>query len=212
MKRTNVPKKELILFENNARNRVLRELFKYSDKEYSLSDLAKETNVPKSNIGDIINNMFEAGAVTIKKLAKIWRIKANQENKFFIISKIVFNLNYIYQNNIVEFLNDLYKNPRVIILFGSFRFGRDITGSDIDIAIETGEEVAEGYKVLYLKQLNEIANNKANFNFVSNFEKNIGREIQIHIFNRKFKEKIDINVFNNIANGIVLSGFLEVNP
>jgi len=41
------------------------------------------------------------------------------------------------------------------------------------------------------------------------FERDIGRKIQIHRFNRNV---IDNNMFNSIANGIVLSGFLEVNP
>ena len=42
---------------------------------------------------------------------------------------------------------------------------------------------------------------------LSEFEKQIERKIQIHEFNKKV---IDLNLFNNIANGIVLIGFLEV--
>ena len=41
------------------------------------------------------------------------------------------------------------------------------------------------------------------------FEKMIKRHIQLHMFNRK---NVDLHVFNNIANGIVLAGFLEVRP
>ena len=64
----------------------------------------------------------------------------------------------------------------------------------IDIAIENS-----GIKDYETKKLKELIK----------FENKINRKIQIHLFNRK---KIDINIFNNIANGIVLSGFLEVKP
>ena len=75
---------------------------------------------------------------------------------------------------------------------GSFRQGEDISKSDVDIAIESEE--FDKYKVVELDEL-------------SVFEKKINKEIQLHLFNRK---SIDLNVFNNLANGIVLSGFLEV--
>ena len=110
----------------------------------------------------------------------------------FIKSKIVNNLNFIYQSGLVEFLNQEFKNPRSIVLFGSFRKGEDISISDIDIAIEIEE--TDDYQVVRHKNLEE-------------FENLINRKIQLHLFNRK---NVDINVFNNIANGIVLLGFLEV--
>ena len=84
--------------------------------------------------------------------------------------------------------------PRAIILFGSFRKGEDISTSDIDIAIEMDDE--QEHRVVRHKNLEE-------------FEKEIKRNIQIHLFNRN---NTDINVFNNIANGILLFGFLEVKP
>ena len=87
---------------------------------------------------------------------------------------------------------DFFKNPKAIVLFGSFRKGEDLSNSDIDIAIETSE--ANEYKIIGLRELIE-------------FEQIIGRKIQIHLFSR---ENVDIGVFNNIANGILLWGFLEV--
>src|SRR3989338_11216911 len=114
MKRTNVPKKELNLLENSMQNKVLEELFKHPDVEYSLTDLAKEADVSKSNIGKILNSLYEMGIINITRLTKIWRIRANQENWYFTVSKIVFNLNYIYQSGLLEFLNNLYGNPRAI--------------------------------------------------------------------------------------------------
>lgn len=194
MKKLIGSKKEQLLYIETARQRIAEVLFRYPDKEFSLSELAKEAKVKKANIGVMVDELYKIGFIEIVKLANIWRIKANQRSWRFIKSKIVYNLNFIYQSNLVEFLNDYYRNPKAIILFGSFRKGEDATTSDIDIAIETGS--IDEYTTTRLKQLAE-------------FEEAIGRKIQLHIFNRK---DVDINVFNNIANGIVLSGFLEVKP
>ena len=194
MIKPNVPKDYQKNIIETGRQRILEVLFGYPDKEFSLSDLAKESKVAKANIGAILKEFHKIGFIEITKLSKIWRIRANQRNWFFIKSKIVYNLNFIYQSGLVEFLNDYFKNPKSIILFGSFRKGEDLSGSDIDIAVEIDED--KEYQTIVLREL-------------SKFEEAIGRKIQIHLFNRKY---IDQNLFNNIANGIVLSGFLEVNP
>lgn len=173
-------------------NRVMGIILKYPDKEFSLSDLAKEAGVAKPHIGAILKDLEKADFIVIEKLSKIWRIRANQQNWDFKKNKVVYNLNFIYQSRIVEFLNEYFKNPKNIILFGSFRKGEDLSSSDIDIAIESDE--VDEYKTFGMRELTD-------------FEKEAGRKIQIHLFNKK---NVDINVFNNIANGIVLSGFLEV--
>ena len=187
-----VYKKYLKLYEETTKDKIIEVLFRYPEKEFSLSDLAKEAGVAKANIGIILEEFMKEGLINIEKLSKIWRIKANQTNWLYIKSKIIYNLNFIYKSGLVDFLVDYFKNPKAIILFGSFRNGEDISNSDIDTAIETSE--AEEYQIISLRELIE-------------FEKLINRKIQIHLFNRK---SIDINLFNNIANGIVLTGFLEV--
>ncbi|MCX6815838.1 MAG: nucleotidyltransferase domain-containing protein [Candidatus Aenigmarchaeota archaeon] len=193
MKKPYVIKENHKLYIDTGIQKVVNILFKYPDKEFSLSDLAKEAGVAKANIGAMLEQLNRANFLEIIRLSKIWRIKARQESWEFRRAKMIYNYNMIYQADLVNFLNDYYKNPKAVILFGSFRRGEDITNSDIDIAVETdrGE-----YRIEEIKELSEIEN------FME-------RRIQIHLFNRK---NVDINVFNNIANGIVLSGFLEVKP
>ncbi len=187
-----VQKKYLKLYEETAKHKVAEVLFRYPEKEFSLSDLAKEAGVAKANIGNILEEFQKVGLITIEKLSKIWRIKPNQTNWLYVRSKIVYNLNSVYGSGLVEFLVDFFNNPKAIVLFGSFRKGEDLSNSDIDIAIESNQ--VKEYKTIAVRELSE-------------FEKIIGRKIQIHLFNR---ESVDIGLFNNIANGILLSGFLEV--
>ncbi|HIG98686.1 TPA: nucleotidyltransferase domain-containing protein [Candidatus Woesearchaeota archaeon] len=192
MKKSQSNKIEQTLYIETARQRIAEVLFRYPNKEFSLSDLAIEAQVNKSNIGAILDDYHTSGFIEITKLSKIWRIKANQASWYFQRSKIVYNLDFVYRSGLVEFLVDHFKNPKAVVLFGTFRYGTDITTSDIDIAIESAE--VENYEILSLKELGE-------------FEKGIGKKIQIHLFNR---HAVDISLFNNIANGFVLSGFLEV--
>ncbi len=187
-----VHKKYLKLYEETAKNKIIEVLFRYPEKEFSLSDLAREAGVAKANIGKILEEFQEVGLISIEKLSKIWRIKANQTNWLYVRSKIVYNLNFVYKSGLVEFLVDYFKNPKAVVLFGSFRKGEDLSNSDIDIAIESDE--FKEYQSMGLRELAE-------------FEQIIGRRIQIHLFSR---ENVDIEVFNNIANGILLWGFLEV--
>lgn len=188
------PKRYQLLYNETARLRTLEILLRFPEKEFSLSDLAKEAGVAKANIGKILEELVKKGFIEIVKLNVTWRIKANQRNEDFITSKIVYNLSFIYQSGLVDFLNQYFGHPKSTILFGSFRKGDDISTSDIDIAIESID--TKEHKILSLPELSEL-------------EKAIDRKIQVHLFNRK---NIDLNLFNNIANGIVLSGFLEVKP
>ena len=178
----------------SSAQRVLEILFRFPEKEFSLSGLSQESRVAKPHIGSILADLEREGLITITKLSKIWRIKAELQNQLFLRSKIVYNLSLIFGSGLVEFLNDRFRHPKAIILFGSFRAGEDFSTSDIDIAIEMDKE--QEYETLQLEKLHEI-------------EQLLGRKVQVHLFH---PQKIDRHVFNNIINGMVLSGFLEVNP
>ena len=181
-------------YTQTAVQKVMELFCKYPEKEFSLSDIARLAGVAKTNLGEVLSGLEKIGFIQIEKLSKIWRIKANQKNWQFLRNKIIYNLNFVYQSGLVEFLYDLYNHPKSITLFGSFRKGEDISNSDIDIAVENDD--FKEYKIRGLRELFE-------------FEKAISRKIQVHEFNRN---KIDKGLFNNIANGIVLMGFLEVRP
>lgn len=194
MLKPNIPKILQSLYLETAQQKVVDVLFRYPDKEFSLSDLAKEARVAKQNISTILEKLYKADIIKITKLKTLWRIQTNQQHPEVIKHKIVMNLHFIYQSGVVEFLESQFHHPKSIILFGSFRRGEDISSSDIDIAIELDEQ--DEYATVHVKEFAGI-------------ERQIGKKITAHLFNRKH---IDLHVFNNITNGIVLSGFLEVRP
>jgi predicted nucleotidyltransferase len=174
-------------------------------REFTLSEIAELSGVSKSMTSTILHEMKEAEFITIDELGKkVWRVKANVDRSQFKNWKIINNMEVIFDSPIIDFIVEKL-NPIAVILFGSFRWGEDRKGSDIDIAIE----VAEGTEFKTIS-LSRLANQKKEHGFakeIREFENEIERNIQLHIFNRK---SVDFNLFNNIANGIVLYGFLEV--
>ena len=97
----------------------------------------------------------------------------------------------MYESGILEVVNNVIPHARSIILFGSYHWGDDNEKSDIDIAVEViNNKKMEIIKLGIIKQLG--------------YRKNI--PINIHVFSR---DNINLNLFSNIANGIILEGFLE---
>ena len=90
-------------------------------------------------------------------------------------------------------LETRYKVARIGI-FGSYARNEQNEKSDIDIAVGV-----LGDEELRIRQLGIIPK--------LGYRNNV--TVNLHIFSRN---KIDLNLFVNIANGIILEGFLEVRP
>lgn len=194
MKRTKVTRKERLLQERTAIQDILAIIFAYPEAEFSLTELAQKAKVAKSTASRLLKTLLDYQIIKLEDRRIVFRIRANIGSIEYTKRKIVYNLNLLYESGIVGFLESALAHAKAIILFGSFRKGDDVSTSDVDIAVETLEEVDT--------QTIEIEGTET-------FENFLGRKVQIILFNRK---KVDLNVFNNIANGILLSGFLEVHP
>lgn len=171
---------------------VLYWFFSFPTREISLSDLAEELSISKTTANKFVNELENLGFLKKEVLGKTWRISCNIQHPFNRL-KIPYSLTLIYSS---EIIGDIYKkiaSPRVIILFGSYRKGDDNDKSDVDIAVEVLGN--ESLKIIELGKYN------------LGLRKNV--TVNIHVFSRS---KIDLNLFANIANGIILDGFLEVRP
>ena len=122
----------------------------------------------------------------------MWRISQDLSHEYNVVWKIPYNLHLVYQSGIINEIRKVFLNPRAIILFGSYRKGDDTEKSDIDIAVEVLEE--KDLEIIHLGMIPQLG-----------YRSNV--PVNIHIFSRN---KINLNLFANIANGIILEGFLEV--
>jgi predicted nucleotidyltransferase len=120
------------------------------------------------------------------KHSKIWSIELNRENREVIGLKRSDNLKQIYEFGLVNFLEEKLAGA-TIMLFGSYSLGEDIDRSDIDIAV-----IGRKPKDISLENYETKLNRKININFYDSW-----KEIHKHLK-------------NNILNGIVLSGGVDL--
>lgn len=179
---------------NEAYNKVLLWFFSYPNKEMSLNDLSEELRISKTTANKVVTKLTKENFLKREVLGRIWRITCNQTHIYNSSRKVAFNLMQIYESGIIKEIHKLVGSTRSIILFGSYRKGDDTEKSDIDIAVEVLGD--EDLKIKQLGTIKKLA-----------YRKNIS--VTLHVFSRN---KIDLNLFANIANGIVLEGFLEVRP
>ena len=118
--------------------------------------------------------------------------RANSQNKAYLDLKLYHNTKKIRDSGLMDFLNEELNYPQAIILFGSFRKAENTTKSDVDIFI-----LSPVKKELKLNP----------------FEKKIGHRIQLFTHSKEefnTMKKSNKELVNNIVNGIVLEGFLEI--
>ena len=179
----------------SAYNKALMLYFDFPTLDFTLNNLIKPLKISKTTANLTISRLVKEKFLELKIIGKMWRITCNQTHKYNTYKKIPYHLNLIYESGIIEEIRKKYQSAKAIILFGSYRKGDDNEKSDIDIAVEiTGEK----FNLVEFKKIDigyRRGENKV--------------QVNLHIFSRK---SINLNLFSNIANGIVLDGFLEVNP
>jgi len=187
-------KKTRILELNDAYLKVMCWFFSYPTQEISLNDLVELVNISKTTAKKVVNRLLKEEFLARDILGRMWRIKCNQKHPFNMTRKIAYNLQLIYESGIIDGILNSISNPRSMILFGSYRKGDDTENSDIDIAVETLDD--EEVKIENVGIIPSLGYRK---------------DVKVNIL--KFsRNKIDLNLFTNIANGIVLYGLLEVHP
>lgn len=175
-----------------AVHKVLEWFFAYPTKEFSLNELIEHVGISKTTANSVVRQLIKEGFLQKEEIGKTWRLSCNQKHGYNLTRKVPFHLTQIYESGIIEDIQKKLPQAQAIILFGSYRKGDDTEKSDIDIAVEI-----PGEKETLVKQLGIMQG--------MGYRKDT--PVQATIFCRK---KVDLNLFANIANGIILVGFLEV--
>jgi len=133
----------------------------------------------------IVGKLEKESLLFSKKEGMVKNVYALKNDKFVNLKR-AYNIYSIFTSGLLDFLRETYEEPEAIVLFGSYAKGDDISISDIDIAVVTARAI--GPKL-------------------SRFEKVLGRHIKIYEITIAKAEK---EFLNNLANGIVLQGYLKV--
>ena len=167
---------------------IFRFLCENVGREINQSLIAKELDVSSTGVAKALKSLERKEIITVKRnnLMNLNIIQINRENPRAVQLKRTENLKAIYESGILEKLEEDFIGG-TIILFGSYSKGEDTFKSDIDLAI-----IGRKDKIIDL----------------STYEKFLKKEIIINFY-PSFKE-IHKNLRENIFNGIVLSGGVEL--
>lgn len=170
------------MIEKSTLRKVLSVFFENPSRQFHLRQLSRMTNLSMPTI-ILTTNILAKNQLIIKNKSKVLTIvMANRDFVTFSRYKQVYNLEKIYDSDIVDYLSKAYNHPKAIILFGSYARGEDTEKSDIDIAIITSKRITDDY---------------------AKFEKFLNRNISVHEIN---ENEISNEFRKNLANGIVLGG------
>lgn len=174
----------------NLQQRILRLLFVKMGIGIKLNalGLARNLSVSQPAISKSLPLMIKENLIKVEKDKDSGRlsIEANRDNPKILQLKRVDNLKLIYESGLADYLEKEFAGG-TIILFGSYSRGDDIFNSDIDIVI--------------IGRKDKLVN-------LGKFEEVLEKEIRINFYN-SFKD-IHKNLKNNILNGIIISGGVEL--
>ncbi len=148
--------------------------------------LLKVSPTAVSNALNELTNEKIVDVVKYKGKNNFFSIELNRENPKTVFLKRVENLKMIYESGLVEYLEEKFPGT-AIVLFGSYSRGEDTMRSDIDIAIIGSKE-----KNISLSKFDKLLERKIFLNFYDSLSK----------INKELRE--------NICNGIILEGGLEL--
>jgi len=169
---------------------ILKIFFENPFKKYSIRQLSRILKINHTSIRQYLDKLSREGYLFLKKEG-VYSFYQLVLNKKTLNLKLYYNLEKIRKSEIIEDLEQKYNFP-VILVFGSYCFAKDDSSSDIDLCL--------------------ISDIKKDFSF-EKYEKILNRKINLHKFDKKQwnkSKKLNPHLINNICNGIVLSGELEV--
>ncbi len=169
-----------------AHNKIMEFFYNNPTTKLHLRELARQVGLSPTGASKILNKLVKENLILREEISAATFYKPNSENDLFFVFKRASNLLKLRSSVLLSSLIEKYSRPDCIVVFGSYASGMDTEQSDIDIAIITKKHIK-----LNLAQFEKEFNRKINV-----------LEIDLSKSSKEFK--------NNLANGSVLFGYLEV--
>src|SRR3989344_1803659 len=169
---------------------ILKPFFEEPNRKFSIRELSRILKINHTTVRQYLDKLVKEGFLTSKKEGVYYFYQLLNSKKTLNL-KLYYNLEKLRNSNIIEDLEKTYDLP-IIILFGSYAHALDDINSDVDICL--------------------VSNIGKEFH-AEKYEKILNRKVSFHKFSRNSWEKskkLNPKLKNNIWNGIVLSGELEV--
>ena len=161
--------------------------FQYPTAKKRVRQLERELNLPLPSVIRYLKELENEGLIKRELFSGITVFSADRASEKFIVQKRLFNVQFLFESGLVPFLRETYDNTPIVV-YGSFARGEDIETSDIDIYIETPSKRTENLR---------------------KFEEKLNKEVHL-LKSVNIRRLSNIELANNILNGIGVNGFLKV--
>ena len=171
----------------NIKGRIKEYFFLNPTLKLRVRQIERQVKVPLPSVIRYTKELEIEKVLKSSQIANITTYSSDRTSKQFLLDKKLFNIERLFSSGLIGFLVEQLSNPALVV-FGSFSRGEDIEKSDIDLYVETPSR----------KKIN-----------LEKFEKALQRKIQIFVYNN-IHDIENKELANNIVNGILLNGFVEV--
>jgi predicted nucleotidyltransferase len=154
---------------------------------FQLREISRTINLAPKSVKMYLEVLKKEDLIIAKKhrVHKYPIYYANRDNTYFKLLKKLDLIRRIEETGLLKYIDETCM-PQVVFLFGSASRGEDISTSDIDLYVQSGE------KRLKLDKYEKLLKRKINIFFEKNFIK-LSKELK-----------------NNIINGDKLKGYLNI--
>lgn len=171
----------------NIRDSIKSYFFTYPLAKLRVRQIEKTLKLPLPSVIKYCRELEGEGILQTVRMGSVVFYTANRGDENFLLEKRVFNIKKIYDSGLIDHIKQELSNP-TIILFGSYAKGEDTDESDIDLYVET----------LSKKEMS-----------LEKYEGILKRKIQL-FRHKNIRDISNMHLANNIVNGIILNGFIEV--
>lgn len=167
---------------------VARVFFDEPTEEHYLREISKKSGLAHTSVKNHLKKLKEYGIVEEKELERgerTYPVYKRIENDTYKLCKRL-DLQYrLEESGLIDYLVDEV-SPDCIVLFGSAARGEDVERSDIDLYVQGSDS-----------EMN-----------LSSYEQSFNRDVQLHF--KEYVGEYPEELSNNIANGIVVYGYMDV--
>jgi len=170
-------------------DKIINLFLENPEKDFHVREIARLVKKSPTTISKYLKEFSKKKILIQKKELNHLLFKANNENTEYKRLKINYSLKNINESGIIDFLEEEFNYPKAIVVFGSVAKGEDGEKSDLDLFI--------------LSSLKKDLNLKK-------FENKLNKKVQFFVHSKQDLKKLNKELLNNICNGIVIYGHMEV--
>jgi len=130
------------LFGSKVKIKVLRTLWRYREKEFTIRELAKFLGVSHTGIKKVLDELEKTNAIRVRTLGRSHAFKLNVNSYTAKIIEKTFEMEREALSELLDILKRQLESPMVTsaALFGSIAERKETPRSDIDLLIVTNQK------------------------------------------------------------------------